>query len=118
MKAKYSGPYKDAGNEDLSCLTAALQMLISIPKVMRMFLHRHYRTGNPAAITEISDEISRYIYSQQSANRVQDVQDVQDLLFILRVYSADAAMSSAHLPSLEIIFFRVLHDGTRITKED
>ena len=102
MKPKYSSPYKDTCEEDLSCLTAALQMLISIPKVMRMFLHRHYRSGNPAGITEISDEISRYIKKESAT--------VQDLLFILRAYSADAAMSSAHLPSLEIIFFRVLHE--------
>ena len=91
--------YKDY--QYISSLTAALQLINSIPKVKRMFSHHLYRSGNPAT-TEISDEISRYINGESAT--------VQDLLFILRAYSTDAAMSSAHLPSLEILFFRVLHE--------
>ena len=66
-----------------------------------MFSHHQYLAGNPG-IAEISDEISRCINGESAS--------VQDLLFILRVYSSESAMSSAHLPSLEIFFFRVLHE--------
>ena len=87
------------GDKFSSCLTAALQMLISIPKVMWMFLHHHYRSGNPHT-TEISEEISRYIKGESN---------VKDILFIMRAYSVDGPLSSAHLPST-LIFFRVLHE--------
>ena len=86
---------------NISCVTAALQMLISIPEVKRMFAHRLYRSGHPGS-TEISEEISRYINGESAT--------VEDLIFILRAYSDDAALSVAQFPSLEIIFFRVLHE--------
>ena len=89
----------DSDSANISCVTAALQMLISIPEVMRMFSHRHYRRGHNGC-TEISDEISRYINGESAT--------VEDLIFILRAYSDDAAMGAVHFPSLEIIFFRVL----------
>lgn len=100
---KYSGTYEDEflSVKDLTCLTAALQMLISVPKVKKMFSHHQYLAGNPG-ITRISGEISRYINGKSAS--------VRDLLVLLRVYSTDAAMTSAHLPSLEIMFFRVLHE--------
>ena len=91
----------DSDSANISCVTAALQMLISIPEVMRMFSHRHYRRGHNGC-TEISDEISRYINGESAT--------VEDLIFILRAYSDDAAMGAVHFPSLEIIFFRVLHE--------
>ena len=86
---------------NISCVTAALQMLISIPKVKMMFSHHQYRSECPGS-TEVSDEISRYINGESAT--------VEDLIFILRAYSDDAAMASAHIPSLEIFFFRVLHE--------
>ena len=93
-------------DRDLSCLTAAIQMLKSIKPVHQMFQHQTYKTGVQSQNTQISDEISRCVTGKSKT--------VSQLRVMLKKYSGDAAMHSAKFPSLELVFFRVLHERVRM----
>ena len=73
--------------ENISCLTATVLMIFSIPGLYEMFKHQTYRTGASDQDTAICDELSRYLNGESKS--------VSD---------------SAKVQFLESIFFRVFHE--------